>query len=81
MGFRIEVLTERYHIVHGSQWEWRPMRPSNTEKPYVWATRKEAETMMDMCYGGKYTREGEHAARVTEVSDDVLIEPDLVIYE
>lgn len=71
MTFRIEVLTQRYHFIHGDSWEWRPVKPSHSEKPYEWATRREAEAMMDMCYpvgsSNYFTSAGERRHRIAEV--------------
>lgn len=47
MTYRIEIMTELYHLTRGDIKEWRPYK-SNTGHVYVWGTKIEAEIMAEL---------------------------------
>jgi len=46
MAYQIEVLCNLYSLIRGNYQEWRPTKPiGRDEKPYEWATEREAESL------------------------------------
>lgn len=56
-----------YHILRGDEETWRPMHATGGV-PYAWATLREAEAMLELCFPEKHLR---HRVRVVEVDGDV----------
>lgn len=53
MTYRIEVLCKRYSMERGDFEEWRPVRPTGSDKPYEWQTEREADAMRGLCYDAR----------------------------
>jgi hypothetical protein len=62
MRYRVEVLVKVYDIKRGETEVWQALHPTGGE-PYSWGTRREAETMMNMCYPSHKDK-----ARVVEIA-------------
>ena len=71
MSYRIEVLTRTYHVLRGDEETWRPLHGVGQE-PYTWATKREAEAMLDLCYPGI---EHAHRVRITALAEDGTVLP------
>lgn len=52
----IEVLLKVYSVQHGEREEWRPYK-SYTGEPYQWHSEREAQAMLDLCFGNDKLRD------------------------
>ncbi len=71
MKYQIEVLTRTYHVLRGDEETWRPLHGVGQE-PYTWATKREAEAMLDLCYpSATQPGKGEVRVRIVEIPAEV----------